>query len=782
MTVRCFCAERRLDAPQWMHLLGVVSVALASFVLLNCGETDSVPASPSAQDVSVLRPGDSLLERLEGAELVQIPAHNLQAEVAASLPENLRIDVAVGPLAWQRAEAMPASWSAELAALDQGDLWWAQSPVPLAKGGPDPVVRVGGEEAPAWRFGDGSTMPEGFAGWFRAQRLLLAVSKEIPQQVSLEATVSAVSEFGRLERGRALHGEDPAPTGLVTRVELGEVKRSALLLPAPGILDFPPAKLAADRLHVAVGVAGDGWVMENGVLKRRRASSDGVFFAVDVLPWAEATSKEGGVPDATRALRAWSAFVPADEVGKHWVEAEIDLSRWRGQIVSLRLVTQPTNESESGGNPEHDYALWSDLRLRGGATLKPNFPHVVLIDIDTLRADRLAAYGAKREATPGLDSWSAQRAMTYTDSVSSASWTLPSTVSFLTGMAVHQHGVEKASDALGRGAPTLASRLAQAGYETHAIAGGGYLRPEYGCDVGFESFETRAPKDLDWTAALDFVRTRDSERPFFLFLHTYYVHAPYAFDPRWVDPEYDGALREIEVHTGTVFEPWQRGELDLDQLDGAYVEALYDGLVSQMDVKVAAFLEALNELIPDGQLMIVLTSDHGEAFLEHGDLGHGVSLYEEQLRVPLVVQYPDGKSGVSDVPASGVDVLPTVLDTVGLPLPAGLPGRSLRETVGPAVRVAQSDDGLRATLSDGYKLIERGAQPTLTELYALDVDAGELHDLSEVDVVQLEALRKRLEWYLSTHAAPEGGHAVDNQAGSDVLEELRALGYLGGGD
>jgi arylsulfatase A-like enzyme len=235
------------------------------------------------------------------------------------------------------------------------------------------------------------------------------------------------------------------------------------------------------------------------------------------------------------------------------------------------------------------------------------------------------------------------------------------------------------------------------------------------------------------------------------------------------------------VDTGTVFEPWQRGELDLDQGDGAYVEALYDGLVSHMDVEVAAFLRTLNELVPEGQLMVVLTSDHGEAFLEHGDLGHGTSLYDEQLRVPLIVQYPDGKSGLSDVPASGVDVLPTVLDTVGLPIPAGLPGRSLRDSSGPAVRVAQSDEGLRATLSDGYKMIERERQPALTELYALDTDAAELHDLSAQDVVQLEVLRRRLEWYLATHAVPEGGHAVDNQAGSDVLEELRALGYLGGG-
>jgi arylsulfatase len=405
-----------------------------------------------------------------------------------------------------------------------------------------------------------------------------------------------------------------------------------------------------------------------------------------------------------------------------------------------------------------------------------------LIDIDTLRADRLAAYGASRETMPGIDAWAAQRAVVYTDSVSAAPWTLPSTVSFLTGLAVHQHGVDQASDALSSGAPTLASLLAAAGYETRGLAGGGYLRPDYGCDIGFERFEMREPKDLDWSAALDYVRTRDSERPFFLFLHTYFVHAPYGYDARWTDPAYDGVLRHIEVDTGTVFEPWHRGELDLGEDDGAYIEALYDGLVSRMDREVAEFLRALDELVPDGQLMVVFTSDHGEAFLEHGHLGHGVSLYDEQLRVPLLVAYPDGGPGTRDVPASGVDVVPTVLDSVGLPVPDGLAGRSLRDATGGAVRVAQSGDDLRAALSDGYKIIEHAGRPDAVELYALATDALELEDLSQKDAKRLAALRRRLEWFLGAHPVPEGGHAVDNVAGRAVLEELRALGYLGGGD
>jgi arylsulfatase A-like enzyme len=236
------------------------------------------------------------------------------------------------------------------------------------------------------------------------------------------------------------------------------------------------------------------------------------------------------------------------------------------------------------------------------------------------------------------------------------------------------------------------------------------------------------------------------------------------------------------VDTDTVFKPWHRGELELGAEDGAYIEALYDGLVSRMDAEVGAFLRELRTLVPDGQLMVVFTSDHGEAFLEHGHLGHGVSLYQEQLRVPLIVEYPDGRPAVRDVPASGVDVVPTVLDALGLPIPEGLAGRSLLRATGDAVRVAQSGEGLRAALSEGYKIIEPPAQPDAAELYALTADADELHDLSMQDSARLEELRRRLAWFLGAHPAPAGGHSVDNTAGGAVLEELRALGYLGGRD
>ncbi len=773
----------RVGGRRWVRPWIILSLLLMACVACTDGERHPTQDASASE----WRAGHSLLDELDFARLVEFPAHNLPRAIADGLGSEVRVEVPVPALAWQRAEAMPGEWADALKAQAAGDLWWARAPLPLVAGAQEPVARVGGAAAPAWQFGDPTPLPEGFAGWYRGQHMILAISEGPPTGVSLVGTVNTPLEFGRMERGRGVLGVDPSPPALETRASLGAVRRSAVLLPAPGVLEFPAARLVAQELHLSVGVAADAWVMQDGVVQRRRHLGDGVRFALEVVP--DAAGGPGAQPRERLApVRVWSREVLPGQVGETWLDAEVDLSPWQGERVSLRLLT----EAGPGGDALHDYGMWAGLRFAGGAASKPERPHVVLIDIDTLRADRLAAYGAQREVAPGLDTWAAENAVVYTDSVSTAPWTLPSTVSLLTGLAVHQHGVDEASDALGAGADTLATLLAEVGYETHALAAGGYLRPEYGCDAGFDRYETRDAKDLDWSAALDFVAERDSERPFFLFLHSYAVHAPYERSTQWVDPAYDGVLRAIDVDTSTVFEPLMRGELSLDDADGAYIEALYDGLVSEMDRHVAEFLQQLNNLVPQEQLLVVLTSDHGEAFLDHGHLGHGVSLHGEQLRVPLVVQYPSRETGLSEVPATGVDLVPTVLTAVGVEVPEGLAGRPLQSASGGAVRVAQSGSSEWATLSDGFKLIQRttravvadakpGEPGVKVELYELATDARELSDLGERLPQQVEALRRRFEWFLGSFPTPAGGHAVDSMAGGAVLEELRALGYLGDG-
>jgi len=762
-------------------LLACVALPLG---LPACGSEPEPPPPP----VAPLAAGDSLLERLGTARVLQYPPSNLAPELQALLGGVVRVQAPVSPLLWERVWAMPAAWEDLLATRGRRQVWWARPPLPLVSldsVDARPVALVKGVQPALWDPRSTTPVPPGYACWYPPERLLLAVANAPPTDVSLIGSVSAESEFVRFERGEALLGRVPAAEGLRMRTELDDCKRDALLLPAPGVLEFPVDELLAERLHVAVGVPDQSWSLRDGVVQRDGPASDGVVCAVEVL-WSEERRVEpAGAPAQVerveRSERVWTYALEQREVGRGWHEAVIDLSRWQGQAVRLRLVSEPGARDKN----LHDYVLWADLRLRGGARRAAGRPHVVFIDIDTLRADRLAAYGARRATMPRLDAWADAHATVYTDAVSTAPWTLPSTVSMFTGLAVHQHGVDKAADALGPGSRTLATTLAAAGYETRAITAGGYLRPAYGMDLGFERYETRDPKDLDWSSALDFVADRDSERPFFLFLHSYAVHAPYEYNERYVDPAYDGPLRSVQVDHSTVFEPWMECRIDLSAADDRYLEDLYDGLCARTDLEVGAFLDALEQMLAGEPLLVVFTSDHGEAFQEHGLLGHGISLYEEVLRVPLFVRYPDGRPARSRAPASGVDILPTVLDVVGLPALPGLAGTSLRTGRARDVRVAQSGTDERAVLSEDWKLIEpfdldEPAANTWVQLYDLVHDRREVFDRSDEEADRLSEMRRRLAWFLEAHPTPQDGGAVETAAGAAELAELKALGYLGG--
>ena len=773
-------AGGRLVSAAWL-LVGVCLLAVG------CGGDE-----PDAGSTFVPRPGESLLRHLEHGRVTAYPDSNLDPEVAALLDGPVRVAAHVSPLMWERVILVPPGWEPLLAHHGQVKLWFASAPIPLlpddeGDAGEPPYALLRGERLPEWNpFVADSVVPDEFACWYPPEGLMLAISDDVPRHVALVGRVAPETEFVRYERGAAVLGEQPRAEALALRAELEQVKRDALLLPAPGRLEFDLERLVAERLEVAVGLPPQAWSLQQGVVRRAGRPSDGVRVAVEVS-WEETADDpvpvSGAVEDGDRrTLEVWRRELGPEAVGAAWVEADIDLSPWTGRAVTLRLLTDPG----PSGDPLHDYALWSDLTLRGGAEAAPARPHVVFIDMDTLRADRLGAYGSPRAITPRLDAWTDAHAVVYEDAVSTAPWTLPSTVSMFTGLAVHQHDVDKAADALGPGSTTIATLLADAGYETRAIAGGGYLRPAYGCDLGFQVYETRDPKDLDWTAALDFVADRDSEQPFFLFLHSYAVHAPYEVNAEFVDPGYDGPLQGIVVDRDTVFEPWHECWMDLSAADAQYVEDLYDGLCVRMDTVVGGFLEELERLVDGQPLLVVFTSDHGEAFLEHGLFGHGLSLYDELLRVPLLVRYPDGEPGRSDRPASGVDILPTVLDVVGLPEPEGLAGRSLRDDDrGRDVRVAQSGTEERTVLSDGWKLIdpferERPTEGVWMQLYERGVDPAEAHEVSSLHRARVEELRRRLEWYLNTHPVPESGGAVETAAGAAELAELRALGYLGG--
>jgi len=389
-------------------------------------------------------------------------------------------------------------------------------------------------------------------------------------------------------------------------------------------------------------------------------------------------------------------------------------------------------------------------------------PNVVLISLDTLRADRLSCYGHDRETSPRLDAF-AREGVLCEEAVSTSSWTLPSHWSMLTGLPVSVHGVcdeqlwnrrpEEGELELPSRGSFLGERLSAAGYDTAGFYSWLYLEPKFGLGSGFDTYERlglfgydhptikpqadaareledreeqeavgralraehpelfdigrpTAPEVVD--RSLEWLKAEvaeDDGRPLFLFMHLFDVHDPYTppapFDESF-DPEYEGPIdgREITGEKSLVHKGMAPRDLD-------HLLALYDGGIAWVDSEVGRFLDGLKELGLEEDTLVIITSDHGEEFFEHERKTHRKQLHRESVHVPLLMRWPGRlPEGVKITGPTGiVDVAPTVLSAAGLPAPDASPGVDL-------IRLAR--DGARATgpyLTE-LLLFEAGPAPT----------------------------------------------------------------------
>jgi len=387
----------------------------------------------------------------------------------------------------------------------------------------------------------------------------------------------------------------------------------------------------------------------------------------------------------------------------------------------------------------------------------PPRPSVLLITVDTLRPDSLG-WVAGRNETPAIDALAGE-GLALPAVVSPVPLTLPAHASLLTGLLPRRHGVRDNGQVLGASAPTLAERLRGQGYATAAFVSGYPLRALFGLDRGFDRYDDTLPVGAEgWlerpaaeTSAAALHWLRGARRPFFLWVHYYDPHDPYT-PPR------------------AFWRPGPRGA--------------YDGEVAYVDHAVGA----LRAGIPAGDresLLTVLTADHGESLGEHREQAHGFFIYDTTVLVPAVLHFPGRVAPArSGSPARLIDLLPTILDLLGLPPAANTDGVSLEPLVSggrPAAEPAYVEtlqpwttygwSPLAAVRHGGWKYI---AAPR-PELYDLAHDPGETRDLAAKQPTRaagLAALLARFE-RLGEGAA---GRSQDPQ----VLESLRALGYAGG--
>lgn len=408
----------------------------------------------------------------------------------------------------------------------------------------------------------------------------------------------------------------------------------------------------------------------------------------------------------------------------------------------------------------------------------------MLISVDALRADHLGAYGYLRATSPAIDAL-ASVGVRYNNALSASEWTLPSHASLLTGLWPDQHGANSQQDLrrIPAGVYTLAERLRAAGYATGGFAGGRWLTPRFGFDQGFDVWGN----DDAWEASIQDAAHRfgparqwldglETGRPFFLFVHLYQVHDPYLPPPALM-----GRFATAPADPMALARPFGDHLPRPDELRAQI--ALYDADVLATDQAVGQFLRWLDDSGLREDTLIVFTADHGEEFFDHGGTGHGQQ-HAELLRVPLLMDHPalrQHAARVVDAPTPSVDVVPTMLDLLGLEADPALPGGSrvpdmatqlVRERVafsgtahGPGVRAAAWSETHHVVAQDGVR-----------QSYDAVSDPRETADIGYRSGHAAEHLSGEIDAWLSAlePAAPWEPVELD----SLTEEQLRALGYL----
>ncbi len=452
-------------------------------------------------------------------------------------------------------------------------------------------------------------------------------------------------------------------------------------------------------------------------------------------------------------------------------------------------------------------------------------PSFLLLSVDTLRADHLSCYGHSRDTSPVLDRLAGE-GLVYTDCLAPASWTLPSHFALLSGQHPYEAGVTRHESSIAPEVPMLAEALSAAGWQTAALVDSresGYVGAERGFGRGFDLYrhapfgeEQDYEYDMAVTAdeAVEWLEGRDSERPFFLFLHTKAVHASklsrQRADPRrlpyskpepyasrflseagreivWSDPELGEGIHWLRG----VNERLAAGQLEPEEIDEERREALmalYDAGIFYMDEHFGRVLEALDRLGLDENTVVIVTADHGEAFLEHRLFLH-VEVYRQLLRVPLVLRLPGLEGGRRlDQPVTLADVPATILSLAGVEAPAAATGRPLplraSQGLDPRVRFAfygqhaENQDRLYEGFSlrvGHWSLVHHqfASSPEFeSELYDLREDPDELAPLTD----RLDVTTRLVEELWSRRDRMGAGPEIELDAGT--LEHLRELGYL----
>lgn len=406
-------------------------------------------------------------------------------------------------------------------------------------------------------------------------------------------------------------------------------------------------------------------------------------------------------------------------------------------------------------------------------------PNIILISLDTLRADHLGCYGYSRATSPAIDAFAAQ-AVRFEQVISESCWTLPSHMTLFTGLYPTTHGVMTAGASLSAQVRTLPEILKANGYRTFAYTGGGYVAKTFGFGRGFDEYVATSERGLAEIIdraerRLDGLSGHDGDSPLFLFLHAYDLHAPYE-----CGQPYDAMFASADRQP---FPDWARNEIFFKD-DGRsltpdnirFLMDQYDGGIRRADDLLAPFFAYLKRRRLMERSIVVFLSDHGEEFGEHGFVGHRGSLHRECVTPPLIIAVPGVELRVSTVGVGLKDVMPTLLDLAGIPAPS-MQGRSLKSLLeghdlppAPLFSEVSQHASYRSLAWDNKRLILK-AYSDQPRLYDWTTDPSEQINVAEQHPGWVADLMAHMPNLPESYLHPE-------TAMGQVPRQLRSLGYI----
>lgn len=498
----------------------------------------------------------------------------------------------------------------------------------------------------------------------------------------------------------------------------------------------------------------------------------------------------------------------------------------RAFITSLLALCLAGCSSEAPAGDGDDPAMVE----RGGDPAARLVENVIVVSLDTLRADRLETYGYRRPTSPNLTAL-ARRSVVFERAQAQAPQTAPSHASLFTSQHVGTHGIRNVHSGdfelyrVPDGLTMLAEVLQENNVETGGFVSGGNLTRKMGMDRGFDVWDETNEDVRGRIDALITWMLRPERERFFAFVHTYQVHAPYLppreVYPQFVDEAYDGPLRArleryldlppAQAWAGGVGPDYWEGMLSFTDGDVRFLSDLYDAEIAYLDQELRRLMEVLFGSELAGNTALIVLADHGEEFKDHGKFQHD-QVFEELVHVPLMVRLPGpleraGWKGRVGAPAELIDVAPTVAELMGLEVDAQMPwrGESLVPLLGPDRAAVSGDD--RAQFAEmvvdpgpklhrtvtwrGWKYIhvyQVNIDHTWEWLFDLGADPDEQRNLiasnDATAKAMLTALRERLDAYTlenqerAANAGPRGSVGVDDA----MRKALEGLGYVGGAE